>query len=123
MDKWLNQIDRTTEKFIDTSSDLNAEQLNWKPNAETWSIAQNIDHIIKLNNSYCTVFENLKQGKNKLPFISRFGFVVRFFLLIQLNHMQTPAEKRKVKLSNFGSRVKTISHKISWMIFKNIKPN
>jgi len=45
-DKWTNQIDTITAEFTKEFGNLSAEQLNWKPNADTWSIAQNMDHLI-----------------------------------------------------------------------------
>jgi len=46
MEKWIKKIDEVTLGFLETFGDLNIEQLNWKPDAEKWSIAQNIDHLI-----------------------------------------------------------------------------
>lgn len=72
---WNKEIDEITDKFVQEFKDLNVDELNWKPNSETWSIAQNINHLIVLNKTYYPTFENLKKGKNKLPFISKFGFI------------------------------------------------
>lgn len=79
MEKWISRIDEITTKFLDSFGDLSKEDLNWKPDVQTWSIAQNIDHLINLNRSYFPTFENLKKGRHDLPFIARFGFVVSFF--------------------------------------------
>ena len=79
MMNWEKEIDEITNKFVQEFKDLNADELNWKPNSETWSIAQNIDHLIVLNKTYFPILENLKNGKNELPFISKFGFISSFF--------------------------------------------
>lgn len=79
MEKWIGCIDNITHKFLDSFNHLSQEQLNWKPDSATWSIAQNVEHLIKLNRSYFPTFDNLKKGKQDLPFITRFGFVVSFF--------------------------------------------
>ncbi|WP_246136899.1 DinB family protein [Gillisia hiemivivida] len=75
---WIKEIDDITDKFAGKLKDLNKNELNWKPNSETWSIAQNINHLIVLNETYFSTFENLKKGKNKLPFISKIGFISAF---------------------------------------------
>lgn len=33
-------------------SNISSEQLNWKPSAESWSIAQCLDHLIIADSSY-----------------------------------------------------------------------
>jgi len=44
MENLTSQIDDITEQFSTLFGSLPAEQLHWKPDAQTWSIAQNIDH-------------------------------------------------------------------------------
>jgi uncharacterized damage-inducible protein DinB len=78
MNKWTYQIDQTTKKFIETFSDINTEQLNWKPDPETWSIAQNIAHIILLNKSYFQKFEKIKLGTNNIPIATRLRYWFTF---------------------------------------------
>ena len=43
-------------------SQLSADQLNWKPNPETWSIGECIDHIMITNRSYFAQFEAIARG-------------------------------------------------------------
>lgn len=79
MEKWINKINSTTKELKQTFSNLTEDQLNWKANVNTWSIAQNIDHIINVNKSYFPVLDGLKSGKTKLPFLARFRFLATFF--------------------------------------------
>lgn len=94
--KLIKHIDTITAKFMESFGDLNEESLNWKPDAATWSIAQNIDHLIQLNSSYFPAFENLKKGKQQLPFIARFRFVVSFFGKM-ISKSVDPDRKKKMK--------------------------
>lgn len=96
MHNWEVKIDRITEKFLNSFSPLTQEELNWKPNAETWSIAENMEHLIVLNESYYPAFESLQKGNYKLAFIARFGFVVSFFGKLILKSVQ-PDRKKKMK--------------------------
>ena len=41
---WTNRIDEITNSFNNEFGELTAEQLNWKPTEQVWSIAQNIEH-------------------------------------------------------------------------------
>ncbi|HEV3224264.1 MAG TPA: DinB family protein [Puia sp.] len=64
---WNKDIDKVTEKFSDSFGSLTGSQLNHKPNPNVWSIAQNIYHIILLNNSYFECFDEIKRGNHLLP--------------------------------------------------------
>ena len=55
MNRWSGQIDKLTEVFLNSFTNLTEEELNWKPAAGTWSIAENIDHLIQVNKSYLNV--------------------------------------------------------------------
>ncbi|MDN5211244.1 DinB family protein [Fulvivirgaceae bacterium BMA12] len=96
MKHWISQIDQTTDAFQKHFGALSVEELNWKPNPETWSIAQNIDHLIVINSTYFPVISNLKSGNYKLPFMAKFGFMVSFFGKTILNASK-PDRKKKMK--------------------------
>lgn len=91
-----NEIDDITQNFIDSFGDLSLEQLNWKPNAKTWSIAQNMDHLILLNESYFSIIDLIRKGTYKTPLIGKFDFVVSFFGKSILKAVQ-PNRKKKMK--------------------------
>lgn len=96
MNRWNTIIDQTTTDFTDAFGSLNERQLNWKPNAQTWSIAQNIHHLIVINETYYPVLEALHEGSYTLPFMGKMGFMVSFFGKMILGSVQ-PDRKRKIK--------------------------
>ena len=96
MNRWIDQIDQTTQDFLRSFEGLDAEQLNWKPDPATWSIAQNIDHLIVINESYFPVIESIRKGTYRPSFLVRFGFVVSFFGRTVLQAVQ-PDRTRKMK--------------------------
>jgi hypothetical protein len=91
-----DEIDDITQNFIDSFGDLSLEQLNWKPNVKTWSIAQNMDHLILLNESYFSIIDLIRKGTYKTPLIGKFDFVVSFFGKSILKAVQ-PNRKKKMK--------------------------
>ena len=91
-----DEIDDITQNFIDSFGDLSLEQLNWKPNAKTWSIAQNMDHLILLNESYFSIIDLIRKGTYNPPLIGKFDFVVSFFGMSILKAVQ-PNRKKKMK--------------------------
>lgn len=112
MNRWTDEIDRITERFLNSFSILSEKELNWKPAPDVWSIAQNVDHLITLNETYFPGFADLKAGTYKLPFIARFGFVVKFFGKMILKSVQPENTKKmktftiwKPKQSNFEKSI------------------
>ena len=67
---WGKEIDEITEKFEESFGTLTHSQLNYKRNPNIWSIAQNIAHLILLNNSYFQNFEEIEKGNHVLPSIN-----------------------------------------------------
>lgn len=96
MNNWIQQIDHTTEEFLKLYGLLSYEELNWKPNPDTWSIAQNVDHIMVINHTYFPILSAMKAGEYQRPFIANFGFIVSFLGKTILNAVQ-PDRKKKIK--------------------------
>ena len=62
---WTLDIDAITEKFRDFQA-LSEAEFNYKTIKERWSVAQNIGHLILLNNSYFEQFEEIQNGRHEL---------------------------------------------------------
>ncbi len=94
--KWTNQLDRNTEAFVQEFGNLSAEQLNWKPAAQTWSIAQNIDHLITTNATYFPIVKQLQSGQYSVPWIGKFNWITNFFGNFILKGV-SPDRRNKIK--------------------------
>ena len=103
MKDWLSQLDELTEQFVTTFGALTVEQLNWKPAPQTWSIAQNIHHLIVVNESYYPILASLRSGTYKTPFIGKIGFMASLLGKVILNALSR-IEKRKRKPLPSGSQ-------------------
>lgn len=95
-DKWINTINQVTAGFQSTFGHLTPEQLNKKPDAKTWSVAQNMDHLIVINETYYPVLKSLHDGTYKTPFMGKMGFMVRYLGKTILKAVQ-PDRKKKMK--------------------------
>lgn len=49
-------------KVADQFSGYSEDQLNWKASADSWSVAQCFDHLIKTHSLYFPVFQSLTAG-------------------------------------------------------------
>ena len=105
-EKWMPQIDEITNNFKKTFGSLSLEQLNWKPNSTTWSIAQNIDHLIVINSTYYPMIEEVRNGTYKLPFLGKFNFMVSFMGRTILKSVQ-PDRKKRMKTFPLWEPAKT----------------
>lgn len=72
MNEYLNPIlseaRELPEKFRAAFGQLSASQLNWKPNPETWSIGECIDHLITTNRTYFAQLEAIGRGDKYVSF-------------------------------------------------------
>ena len=94
-DHWITKIDHITTEINQSFAELSIEQLNWKQNEQTWSIAQNIEHLIRVNESYFRIMESIRKGEYKTPFIGKIGFMVNFLGSTLLKYVQ-PDRRKKV---------------------------
>ncbi|MEP7272361.1 MAG: DinB family protein [Acidobacteriota bacterium] len=61
LNEFIAKLNQVTADVQSTFAGLSTEQLNWKPSAEEWSIAQCLDHLIATNRPY---FEPLREATN-----------------------------------------------------------
>jgi hypothetical protein len=94
--KWTDEIDKITALFRQRFGALNNEQLNFKPAPSVWSIAQNIDHLRVINETYYPVIRQVRDNTYKYHWMSRFGFMVNFIGKTVLNSVG-PDRRKKMK--------------------------
>ncbi|MEY4030234.1 MAG: hypothetical protein RJA90_1443 [Bacteroidota bacterium] len=71
---WVNQLDQLTEAVISNFGLLRHEDLYFKPDANRWSIAENLAHLIVVNRTYFPVIEQIRNNTYKVPqnYLDRF---------------------------------------------------
>lgn len=70
----INETDAIARDAQSAFGQLNAEQLNWKASAESWSVAQCLDHMIVTNNLLLPIFEQVVNGTRQTRFLERLPF-------------------------------------------------
>jgi len=95
-EKWTRKIDEITTAFKKEFGHLSVKRLNWKPNTQTWSIAQNMDHLIVINESYYPILKQVRENTYKLPLIAKLDFVVNLIGKAVLKAVH-PDRRRKTK--------------------------
>jgi DinB superfamily len=89
----LEQISAETEK---TFGKLSAEQINFKPSAENWSIGQCFEHLIITNNLYFPAIKNVIDGNHRNNFFSKIPFSTNLIAALMRNSLK-PEQPRKMK--------------------------
>lgn len=75
---------------------LSATQLNWKPSAGRWSIAQCFDHLITTNKGFFPVVESVLKGTKKTTFWERLPILPGLAGKLMIKSLD-PASARKFK--------------------------
>ena len=79
-----------------TFGHLNAEQINWKPSADQWSVAQCLDHLIATNRELFALFDQTLNGSRQTKLIERLPFLPGFFGRLMVKVL-APDAKQKFK--------------------------
>ena len=93
-EEFLHRLDELTLKFTKTFGSLNEREIHRKPDADTWSIAQNLEHLILINQSYFPMIDRLRHKDHKRAFTAKFGFLVNFFGRTILKSVQPETTKK-----------------------------
>ena len=75
---------------------LSATQLNWKPAAKSWSIAQCFDHLITTHSLYFPEFEQIVNGKTDRSFWEKYSPLSGFFGRFLIKSLD-PKNPKKIK--------------------------
>ena len=91
----ISAAESTANEVKDTFGRLTPAQLNWKPSAERWSVAQCFDHLLTTNKGYLPEIDNVLVGKKRrfwerVPVLP--GLMGKFLI-----KAVDPASTRKVK--------------------------
>lgn len=93
---WKQSFEDSSISFETSFGRLNSGELNWKPHESAWSVGQIIDHLIRINESYYPLLDELKRGRNPVPWIAKIRFIPPFFGKFILKSVE-PERKKKMK--------------------------
>lgn len=93
---WTEEIDAVTDTFQGAFGKMSAEELNWKPEPQSWSIAQIVDHLITTNETYFPIIRQIREGTYSTPRVGRIGWIRNFLGNLILKSV-SPDYQRKTK--------------------------
>ena len=95
MPKLIENLNMVTNDVKSAFGDLSPDRLNWKPAADSWSVAQCLDHLIKTNESFNPEFEKLIGGSRQQTFWENYSPFSGFFGNFLLKAMKNDSKKAK----------------------------
>jgi hypothetical protein len=79
IDNVCNSLAAVAAEAKEDFGSLSVAQLNWKPAATSWSIAQCFDHLITTHSLYFPLFERLAEGETRMSWWENFSPLSGFF--------------------------------------------
>lgn len=68
MNEIISEYEKVSEDVQKNFGGLSAEQINWKPRADSWSIGQCLDHLIKSNEALTRSFRRFQAVRKNRHF-------------------------------------------------------
>jgi DinB superfamily len=96
MPEIVAEADAVAKDAQRTFGHLNANQINWKPSTEQWSIGQCFEHLINANQEYFPQLNQVIRGQKKISLWQRMPFLPGFFGKLLVKSL-SPDSKRKLK--------------------------
>ncbi|MFT5724640.1 MAG: hypothetical protein ACI9JN_001759 [Bacteroidia bacterium] len=69
--QFRTKMESITMAFMDSFKHLSPAQINYKPISSVWSVAQNIEHLTKISDSYLPSLSNISDGTNPIFFMGK----------------------------------------------------
>jgi hypothetical protein len=91
----LSELQAVSEDTQKTFGNLSAEQINWKPGADGWSVGQCFEHLIKTNESFYGELEKIAGGSRKNSFLEKYSPLSSFFGNLLVNSLKKDTRKFK----------------------------
>lgn len=95
-DAWQMEITTINWEFENLLMDLGLNEINHKPHPTSWSIAQNLSHLIRVNESYYPIFDQLIKGQYKTPMMGKIPIMVN-----AMGNLLFRAMRSKLKTKTF----------------------
>ena len=93
--EFLNELREISGKAQNVFGNLSAEQINWKPNPDGWSVGQCFEHLIKSNRLFFPELERIADGRRANSFLENYSPLSSFFGNLLVNSLKKDERKFK----------------------------
>lgn len=95
MREFVFELEKISEDAGQRFGAFSAEQINWRPSAEGWSVGQCFDHLILTNNQMLAIIEKVIDGKHKNSFFENWSPLTGFFGSFLIKSLKSDEKKFK----------------------------
>jgi len=93
--KLVSELGKISADARETFGNLSAEQINWKPSADGWSVGQCFEHLMKANSLFFPELERIAGEKRKNSFLENYSPLSSFFGNLLVKSLQKDGRKFK----------------------------
>ena len=93
--KLVSELGKISADARETFGNLSAEQINWKPSADGWSVGQCFEHLMKANSLFFPELEKIVGETRKNSFWENYSPLSSFFGNLLVNSLKKDARKFK----------------------------
>ncbi len=93
--KLVSELGKISADAQETFGNLSAEQINWKPSADGWSVGQCFEHLMKANSLFFPELERIAGEKRKNSFLENYSPLSSFFGNLLVKSLQKDGRKFK----------------------------
>ncbi len=94
-DNLIRELEEISADALETFGDFSAEQLNWKSSAESWSVGQCFEHLIKANEIFYRKLDEIAAGEQKNSLLESYSPLSSFFGNLLVNSLKKDERKFK----------------------------
>jgi len=95
MSEIIYELEKIAESAQAAFGDFSAAQINWKPGAESWSVGQCFDHLIKSNELFFDELDRIAGGTKRSSFLEKWSPLSGVFGSLLINSLKKDERKFK----------------------------
>ena len=100
MSEVISELEKISDDTQKTFGEFSAEQINWKPSAEGWSVGQCFEHLIKTNELFFAELDKIADGSRRNSFLENYSPLSGFFGNLLISSLKKDARKFKAPTKN-----------------------
>ncbi|HEX8289508.1 MAG TPA: DinB family protein [Pyrinomonadaceae bacterium] len=95
MSEVISELETISADARKTFGNLSPEQINWRPSAESWSVGQCFEHLIKTNELFYDELDKISGGTRRNSFLENYSPLSGFFGNLLVNSLKKDERKFK----------------------------
>ena len=100
MSEVISELQKISDDTQKTFGEFSAQQINWKPSAEGWSVGQCFEHLIKTNELFFVELDKIAKGERKNSFLENYSPLSGFFGNLLISSLKKDQRKFKAPTKN-----------------------